>query len=302
VSAGDPGPARKDRAELETKALEAVRLVAKEYGIATRDLKPCIAHILDGNFTSSLQDCAFTLAMECRRLDLDQSATVALLNRWARKVGCKQRVVDGAIKSALRRNPDGKFKYHPPGLINKQGGRYAEVLGGVCAAVGCPSHCPALSSKYQGPVTETFEQFEQLGWAKQLKRSRRRSAIDVYAAICRREKQLHLAPGVELRTGYRQLAELAGVHYTTVGDALRQLSDLGLIEFVAGSGSGPNARDRVASAVRRITPIPGPPRVSGARSKAAITTGCQHQPQIGRATTRQKVPSSTRASGTGGAS
>ena len=91
------------------------------------------------------------------------------------------------------------------------------------------------------------------------KKHRWRSAVDVYEGICRREKQLGLVPGVELFTTYEQLAGLGEVHKTTVGKALRRLAALGLITFVLGSGSGRTPRDRVASRVGRVVPIPTPP-------------------------------------------
>ncbi len=275
-------------AEMQMVALEAVNLVAEEYGIPTGDLKPCIAYVLDGNTTASLRNCAFTLAIELRRLGRDASDVQKLLERWAKKVGFKQREVSGAVKSGFAKSSSGTWRYHPPGLQKKPGGRYAEVLGDVCAEVGCPANCPAFSKKYQGPVKETYERFELRGWAGYLRRRRFRSDIDVYRAICRSEIRLQLAPGAQILTTYRQLAELAEVHYTTVGDALTRLHQLGLIEFKAGSGDGPHARNRVASRVRRVVPIPRAP--SELPSTFPLTTGSGRQPQISR--TRQQEPRS----------
>jgi hypothetical protein len=141
-----------------------------------------------------------------------------------------------------------------------------------------------MAGKFVGPVKETFERFSELGWLGYLKKRRWRSVVDVYEAICRREKQLRLAPGVELRTTYDQLAGLAGVHKTTVGDALRRLAELNLIVFEAGSGSGPHARDRVASKVVRVVPIPSPP---GSPIRA-IQEGGDRRPSIGRPSHRTR--------------
>ena len=135
-----------------------------------------------------------------------------------------------------------------------------------------------MATRFSGLVEETFDRFIQLGWPAYLKKKRWRAAIDVYEAICRRERQLRLAPGVELLTSYEQLSELAEVHKTTVGDALRRLEALGLVTFQAGSGSGPHAHDRVASRVKRVVPIPAPP----GSPIGAIRTGGGGQPHIGR--------------------
>jgi DNA-binding transcriptional ArsR family regulator len=260
-------------------ALEAVRSVAAECGIPTGDLKPCIAYLLDGNLTARERDCAFTLAIELRRLGYSREQVQARLERWARTIGWKTRNVDGAVKSAFLTKPDGGWRYQPPGVKHKPGGTYDRVLGPVCRDVGCPANCPAFSGKFVGQVPETLDRFERLGWPRWLKKRRWHSTVDVYSAICRREKQIGLAPGVELRTTYRQLAELADVDHTTVGDALRRLAELGLVEFTPGSGDGPHARNRVASRVRRVVPIPDPPKPG--HPLPACTTGGQRRPDIG---------------------
>ena len=54
------------------RALEAVRRVAEQHAIPSRDLKTCIAYLLDGNLTGSSRKAAFTLAIELRRLDWEQ--------------------------------------------------------------------------------------------------------------------------------------------------------------------------------------------------------------------------------------
>lgn len=229
-----------NKGALDLVALEAVRSVAEEYGIATGQLKPCIAYLLDGNQPAAPgHEVAFTIAIELRRLDWSEDKVAEALAHWAKKIGCAVSDTQRALKSAFAKKSNGEPRYHPPGLRKKEGGIYSRTLKPVCDDVGCPANCPAMATRFSGPVQETFEKFTQLGWDAYLKKNRWRSAIDVYEAVCRREKQLQLAPGVELFTTYEQLAELAGVNKTTVGDALRRLAGLGLVAFEAGSGSGP---------------------------------------------------------------
>ena len=268
---------------LDVLALEAVRVVSKKLGIASADLKPCIAYHLAGHEAlASQHKVLFTLAIELRRLGWTAERVEAVLAELVNRSGGRLSAAKGAVRSAFRKKPDGEWRYHPPGL-HKQGAVYAEVLKPICDELGCPANCPAFAGKYQGPVSETFERFQEIGWETLLKKKRQRAAIDVYQAICRREKQLKLAPGAEILTSYRRLAELAGIHATTAGDGLRRLETLGLITFVAGSGSGPHARDRIPSKVRRVVPIPPPP----GSPIGAIRAGRHSRPHIGRRKPRQ---------------
>src|SRR5262249_20550785 len=159
-----------------------------------------------------------------RRLGRSEEESEEVLAGWATKVGVRTATIRRAVRSAFGKKPNGDWRYHAPGL-RKEGQVYRDVLQPICEVVGCPANCPAFAGKYQGPVRETFERFQALGWSALLKRQRQRAAIDVYEAICRREKQLRLAPGAELLTSYRLLAKLAGVHATTAGDALRRLDE-----------------------------------------------------------------------------
>lgn len=263
---------------LDLVALEAVRPVASEYGIPTAQLKPCIAFLLDGNLPGGVAShkAAFTIAIELRRLEWTQEHVRVTLKHWAHKVDFRVSEINGTLRSAFAKKPSGEWKYHPPGL-KKTKGVYAETLKPICDELGCPANCPAMATKYVGPAKETFEKFTELGWPSCLKKRRWRSEVEVYEAICRREKQLRLAPGVELFVTYEQLSELAVVHKTTVGKALTRLAELELISFEAGSGSGPHARDRKASKVARIVPIPLPP----GSPMGALREGGQRQPHIG---------------------
>jgi hypothetical protein len=261
--------------------LEAIRPVGRDYGLATTKLKPCIAFLLDGNFTASSRKCAFVLAIELRGQGFERDRVEDILGRWASKAGVPLSETRSALKSAFLRRPDGVYRYHPPGVTHKPSGIYAEVLKPLCDELGCPANCPAFSKKYGGLHDQTFKRFVSLGWEEWLRRRRWHRAIDIYFAVCRREAQLRFAPGAELLTTYKQLAGLAnGIHYTSVGKVLRQLASLGLICFTAGSGDGPHARNRTPSRVQRVIPIPRPPR-DPFGSLPALRTGRQSLPQIG---------------------
>jgi hypothetical protein len=278
MSGDEPG---RDHVPLDVVALEAIRPVVAEYGLPSSEMKPCIAYHLVGNLPLLIDrhKIAFTLAMELRRVGLEQEQVERHLARWANKIDYPQRQAQRAAKSAFMKRSDGGWRWHPPGLKKRPGTIYYETLGPICEAVSCPANCPAFAGKYQGPVRETFERFEQRGWPLHLRRRRMRAAIDVYRSLCQREKQLGLAAGVELLLSYDKQAVLAGCHRTTVGKALRQLAAEGLVLFEPGSGSGPSARDRKPSRVRRVVPIPLAP--GSGSSNSAIQAGRGTRPDIG---------------------
>ena len=273
------------------RALEAVPLVAAEYGLPASKLKPCIAVVLDGNIGgASRHRCAFTLAMELLcNVKLTPEQTARVLKRWCRKVGYSER-------SALRAIPSAQSgKYRPPGL--RKSPLYAEVLQATCDEVGCPALCTPFASVYQGPKGETWSKFERLGWGRYLIRHRHAAARDYYRALCLLEQERGLACGARLIASYRQIADRAERDYSHVGQNLDVLVAFGLVLFEPGSGSGPRARDRRASIVSRVMPIPPRPR-NQPRIKGAIKKGRLPTPDIG-STAPQRNRQGTRRSGGG---
>jgi hypothetical protein len=266
-------------AETQLRALEAVRHVADEYGLATARLKPCVAFLLDGNIGGAQRhQAAFTIAIDCRRMGLSERETGEVLSRWAKKIGHRVREALDPIRSAYAKNPDGSWKYHPPGVSKRHGSNYDQVLGDICRDVGCPSNCAPFKDLSRGPRGEDFPQFERLDWPLVLRKQRHPAAIDWYKAICFLERRHRFAAGAEILTSYAQLAEIAGRDKRHAGENLRILQTRGLLSvFERGSGSGPKARDRRPSCVARAVPIPNiPPRYRG-----AITTGGGSPPEIG---------------------
>ena len=268
------------RSEVQLRALEAVRPIADEYGLAAGALKPCIAWLLDGNIGGAQRhEAAFVIAIECRRLRLSETETGRVLARWAKKIGYCESDARRAIGNAYGKASGGKhWRYHAPGLEKKPGGLYDRVLGEICRDVGCPANCAPFQGLRRGPRGEDLDRFEQLGWPIVLRRQRHAAAIDYYRAIFLLERKHGFGAGATLLTSYEQLARLAGRDKRHAGENLRVLLTRGLLsDFIPGSGSGPNARDRQPSRIARAVPVPNiPPRY-----RAAITTDGEPQPEIG---------------------
>ena len=246
------------RSETQLRALEALRQMRDDYGLA-KLMKPCVAFVLDGNGGGDRHEQAFIVAIEMRALGLSEKETERVLVKWAKTIGYRERDACRAIRNAYAKTPGGKFRYHAPGLVKREGTRAARVLAPTCADVGCPSNCPQFSGVAQGPRGETFERFEGLRWPEALKRTRHGAAVDIYRAICELEDGRGFAPGAKLLTSTKQLATIAGRDRRHVLTNLRTLYHRGLCSFTPGSGSGPHARDRQPSEVVRTVPIPSPP-------------------------------------------
>jgi hypothetical protein len=258
--------------EMQLRALEAVRHVADDYGLAAASVKPCVAFLLDGNIGGAgRHEAAFTIAIDCRRMGLNEAETGHVLMGWAKKIGYSLHEARRATRSAYQKTADGKhWRYYPPGVNKRPGSRYERVLGDICSDVGCPANCAPFMNLQRGPRGQDLARFEQLGWPLVLRKQRRAAAVDYYRAICLLERQRGFAAGAILLTSWGQLAELAGHNRRHAGENLRVLFSRGLLSvYEPGSGSGPNARDRRPSQVARAIPIPG----IAARYRTAITTG-----------------------------
>src|SRR5262245_29734203 len=107
--------------------------------------------LLDGNVGGSRRhDALFTLATYLRDLGWQQGAVEGALVTAARGMGHRRgqdrHAAREAMKGAYRRKANGDYLYRGPGFHNKEGGRYQQVLAGICLGYGCPTNCPAFSN------------------------------------------------------------------------------------------------------------------------------------------------------------
>lgn len=263
------------------RALEAVRPMAAEYGLASGTVKPCIAVVLDGTFSVHRHDAAFVLAIEFRKLGFDEKQVARMLGRWAKSIGYKRSTspIRSAILGAFAKKPNGEWRYHPPGVRKKEGSVYDRVLGETCRMVGCPANCGPYRGLHVGERGSGFAEFEKLDWPARFRKGRKGAAIDWYRAICEFERLNGFTPGAPLVVSFAVLSALAGRAKTHARENLRHLYHEGLLEKLdLGSGSGPKARDRRPTQLKRrvpIPPLPPPPRTG------AISTGNDSAPSIG---------------------
>jgi hypothetical protein len=239
--------------------LEALNIVRAEYGLAKLQ-KPCVAYVLDGNLGgASRHEAAFVVALVCRSLGLTEADTNKVLVKWAKEIGYTQNLATKATKSAYKKKAGGGFQYFAPGLRKKPDTVAGRVLGPICETLGCPANCPAYKGVYVGPKGEDYQRFVRLGWPEALRRARRGAAANTYEAICELERKQGFAAGATIIASTTQFAELSGHSRRHVPENLLFLYKIGLLcVYAPGGGSGPSARDRKATTVARVVPIPEP--------------------------------------------
>jgi hypothetical protein len=227
-----------------------------------------VAVLLDG-YVDERHKAAYLIAIEWRRLGVSREDALAGLKRWAKAVGItKTRELEGTIRGVWSKHSNGQYRWHPPGLKSK--GKWGYMLQPTCDLVGCPQNCPAFSSVY-GAGAEDFKRFCKLGWPEYMEGRRLYIAPKVYRAICVIEEDWNFRSGAPLHVSHQQIAKPVGLERRNVSRNLPHLAELELIAYTPGSGSGPNAKDRIASEIARMIPIPSPP--VGAVYIPAITTG-----------------------------
>jgi hypothetical protein len=217
------------------------------------------------------------IAIECRALNLSEAETEKVLRKWASTLGSSQHDATRPIRNAFMKTAGGKWKYHAPGVHKKPGTLAHEILGPTCELVGCPANCPAYRGVHVGPQGEDFRRFEELRWPEHLRRARYAAAVDIYRTVCDLERERGFAAGAPIIASTKQIAERAGRARQHVPGNLQTLYSVGLFSmFAPGGGSGPHARDRVATTVARAVPIPQP----SDRLLAQLTTEHDPVPQI----------------------
>ena len=237
------------------RALEAIRPVAREWGISSSALRPCLAYYLDGGaLLAERHATLFAVGILLRDVGFDRRAVELALRRWAKSAGYRDARVEG-VASGVFLKAGNDWKYRAPGL-RKHSRAWRDTLRPLCQAVGCPSNCPPLYRVRGGDPEEGIDRYIASGWPEFLRKNRWRGADDLYRALCRLEADRGFGTGATLLASYEELGRRSNMDKTNVGKCLRRLVSLELVSCRVGSGSGPHARDRRASEIARTIPIP----------------------------------------------
>lgn len=232
---------RKARDPLGT--LEVIQTQADVYRIQSRELKPCVAAMLNdgvprGGALDPNSGCHI-IACEFRRLGIEQDQAEEKLCEWQARTGGT--LGYGEIKKTVRSAYGGEHIY-------------ACGLGGKLYNSGyCVSHetCTYYRA-HGGGVREPRDlDFFEYGWPARLGSA----TSSVYVAITVIEKKRN-HPGGKTLVTYRDLHRFSGASRGRMRDRLEELQAAGLLSFREGK---PGSRHREATEIQRVLPIPEPP-------------------------------------------
>lgn len=226
------------------ETLVAGSKAVKSLDIDSRNLKPCIASIIESGLEKgSLPDRstgALIITSELRRLGKDRKFTLDFLRNWNKKNRPLKR--ESEIRSAVKSGFGKEYRYSCQNVnlqqfcIGKDFCQFAKVT--------------SQSGKYTNN-----RKFLEFGWQNLLSNV----AKDLYyLAIIELERRLTVGPGGIVIANHKRFAELAGITVKSVGKALLELSRTPLIKhFEMGT---PRKWEVKATEIQRTIPIPRPPK------------------------------------------
>lgn len=218
------------------------KLVRRVASVATKDIRPCLAILLETPQTKGdypgRKASAVALIAEMMRLDLDRDQIKEILESWNQDNSPPLTTVE--IQTAITNAGREKYEYsceHP-------------ILAGFCTGSECPY------DKHRKPPPKKVRNFKFLDycWPQILTK---RQVLIYFLSIPYLEVKNRVGPGGLIFANHMQIAEIAGLAVKRVGSDLQTLADAGLIHYTPGI---PRVWERKASEVRRVIPIP-PPRL-----------------------------------------
>ena len=222
------------------RGLAASSNLSSESGHPGKDIKPCIAAIIEtqlvkGDFPNRNQ-AAVIISSELQRIGLDYDSVCERLKYW--NLGNTPPLKPNELQKATDNGYSGKYNYgckHP-------------VLESFCAGDMCQFVKHVLSKRRK--VSNYV--FLDYGWQRYLSN---RQVLIYQSAIPYLEIKRRVGPGGLVCANHKQIAEACGISPKRIGHDLRVLAAAGLIEYTPGQ---PKKWLGLASEIRRVIPIPRP--------------------------------------------
>ncbi len=221
--------------------LEATSDLARETGHTGKDLRPCIAVLVETPLTKGgfpkRNVAAVVIATELRRIGINYGEVNQRLERWNAcnrpplKLAELQRAVDNVFANDYRYSC-----------------RHA-VLQDGCIGI---EHCPFASRVKSKPNKYNDLKFIDVGWQGILSN---RQVLLYSVGLPYLEKTRQVGRGGLVCASHQQLAEACGITRKRLGDDLQTLCSLSLIEYEPGR---PRKWEGIASEIRRVFPVPRP--------------------------------------------
>jgi len=225
--------------------LGASSRLSEETGHPGKGIRPCIATLyetplLKGQFPPRSQ-VSIILASEFKRIGLDYDSIIARLEYWNRynKPPLTPRDLERAVNNSISK--DYKYTCGNP------------ILRDFCVGREYCQFNQYVISKKKKPNDLKFIDY---GWQKYLSN---RQVLVFAVALPHLENTRKIGRGGLICANHKQIAEACGISPGRIGQDLRLLASVGLIEYNVGR---PRKWEGIASEIRRIFPIPRPTRMT----------------------------------------
>lgn len=236
--------------------MEAQRDVERHLSIKMD--KPCVAAYFAGQVWPEVGERAimfYSLAAELRRMGQAEERAQEIIQGYYEKMPVPLREGQGSDarpfsnKEALR-----AVKTAYRGEKAKSYGCNSHIWDKACAGeAGCFFRKQLKTGHRQSHIAQHYAFLSWLGVKTLSGRPLLKGAtVKVYFGIQLVERRRGYKAGAQLYVSWRELAELSGVAWRHIGEALENLTDCGLIHYAKGIAS----QRGKASEVRRAMPVP----------------------------------------------
>jgi len=222
------------------KGLEASSRLSDETGHPGKDIRPCIATLMEtplskGDFPSR-NESAVVIASELYRIDIDYDSACARLELWNQHNSPPLKSTD--LQRAFDNGYSGRYKYSCKN----------HILSAFCIEEMCPfaNHVLSKNKKVRNHV------FLDYGWQQYLSNVQ---VLIYMLALPYLEVKRNVGPGGLICANHIQIAKSCGASPRRIGENLQTLALVGLISYKVGQ---PAKWRGIASEIKRVIPIPRP--------------------------------------------
>lgn len=243
-------------ADSEVAALQSIENAIRRYQLP-KNVKPCIASMLDTELICSREEVSFVLAIEFRRLGTSQESAEKILLDWnTRKANppLRMKKITDTVKFAYRKKIYFYGCEHP-------------LLASFCQID--KSHCMFYLEQMQRSKGN-----DRMFFKHKYQHILHSTARQVYwMGIREVEKERNLWFGATMCIDYREISAKCGVTLASMGSALTELEQYGLIKLKIGK---PGRFSNIASEISRVAPVPKPPLLEKDILKNIVKKSEQH--------------------------
>jgi hypothetical protein len=216
--------------------------VSKDLHINPKAIRPCVAKMLKTGFVKGgipdRSSISSILASEFVKIGFETQRIEHELLRWnmLNNTPLKRSAIISTINTAVRNNYNYSCRH--------------DFLKEYCLGHDLCGFSKGLSNA--GKIN--FRLFFTYHWQLILSN---KSNLVYWLALPELEKRKGLKPGSVIYENHKEIAKFAGISKKYVGPALEELTTYGLTEYKPGT---PRKWERKATEVRRLFPIPKPPK------------------------------------------